>query len=301
MRHFIFILLFLLAADAASAAASIRQLQQLIAQQQFAAAVQNGEQLLHRNPGHIRGRFLTAYASQMDGQRERAIAHYRELIDNNPALPEPRNNLAMIYLASGEHERASQLLVEAIHTHPSYATAYDNLSRIYNAIASQAYKRALSDSGEISESPREIKLSAIARLESEDLDLAEDDGGGEPGPIEIANQETLLIESVKLWAKAWADKDFAGYAGFYSSSHRAKFETHEQWLAQRRARILRPGEINVKISNLRIKWRSDNSAIIDFTQAFESPRYSDRVVKRLGFERSGAQWKISEERVLSVL
>ncbi len=301
MKRFIFILLFLLATDAVSAVASIRQLQQLIAQQQFAAAVQSGEQLLHRNPGHIRARFLTAYACQMDGQRERAIAHYRELIDKNPALPEPRNNLAMIYLASGEHERASQLLVEAIHTHPSYATAYDNLSRIYNAIASQAYKRAVSDSGETSESPQEIKLSAIARLESVDLGLVEDDSGSEPGLVEFANQETLLIEIVKLWAKAWADKDFAGYTDFYSSRYRAKFETHEQWLAQRRARILRPGEINVKISNLRIKWRSDNSAIIDFTQAFESPRYSDRVVKRLGFERSGAQWKISEERVLSVL
>ncbi len=301
MRHFIFMLLFLLATNAVSAAASIKQLQQLIAQQQFAAAVRSGEQLLRQNPGHIRGRFLTAYACQMDGRRERAIEHYRKLIDNNPALPEPRNNLAMIYLASGEHERASQLLVEAIHTHPSYATAYDNLNRIYNAIASQAYKRAVSDSDEISESPKEIKLSAIARLESVDLGLVEDDSGDEPGLIEVANQETLLIESVKLWAKAWTDKDFAGYAGFYSSRHRAKFETHEQWLAQRRTRILRPGEINVNVSDLRIKWRSDNSAIIDFTQAFESPRYSDRVVKRLGFERSGAQWKITEERVLSVL
>jgi len=58
---------------------------------------------------------------------------------------------------------------------------------------------------------------------------------------------------------------------------------------------------SVEVSEIQVKWHSDNRAIIDFNQAFDSARYSDRVRKRLGFERVGTQWKITEERVLSVL
>ena len=47
--------------------------------------------------------------------------------------------------------------------------------------------------------------------------------------------------------------------------------------------------------------RDANRVTVDFTQAFSSPGYSDRVVKRLVLKRLGGQWKITEERVLSVL
>ena len=110
-----------------------------------------------------------------------------------------------------------------------------------------------------------------------------------------------LALAVAHRSSAWSNKDFAAYTGFYSSRHRAQFKTHEQWVAHRRNRILRPGEISVLVSDIQIKWRSDNRAVIDFKQAFKSPRYSDRVLKRLEFERLGSQWKITEERVLSVL
>jgi hypothetical protein len=68
----------------------------------------------------------------------------------------------------------------------------------------------------------------------------------------------------------------------------------------RRKRIARPGAINIEVSDIQIKWRSENRAIIDFKQAYDSVRYRDRVVKRLGFSRVGSQWKITEEQVLSV-
>ena len=139
------------------------------------------------------------------------------------------------------------------------------------------------------------------RLDSIEQGLATADHGEAPSAITFANQETLLIERVKLWAEAWSNKDFAAYTDFYSSSHRAGFQTRADWVAHRRSRILRPGQIRVDVSRIQIRWRSDNRAIIDFRQDFESSNYSDRVRKRLGFERVGSQWKITEERVLSVL
>lgn len=301
MPRFIIILFCLLVTESALAAGSVKQLQQLIAEENFSAAAKSGAQLLLQNATHTRTRFLTAYAYQMDAQSDKAIALYQALIDDNPTLPEPRNNLALIYLEQGDYDRASQLLVEAINTHPSYATAYGNLSQIYKGIASEAYRRAVSESGEPAKYTHNIELSAITRLDSVEQELVADSGDSEPTAINFANQETLLIEQVKLWAQAWSSKEFDTYTGFYSPRHRAKFDTHEQWVSHRRKRILRPGEIKVEVSNIQIRWRSENRAVIDFRQAFESPGYRDRVVKRLAFNRVGSQWKITEERVLSVL
>ncbi len=301
ISRFIFVLFCLLVTESALAAGSVKQLQQLIAEQNYAAAAKSGEQLLQQNAAHNRTRFLTAYAYQMNAQTDKAIALYQGLIEDNPTLPEPRNNLAMIYLEQGDYDRASQLLVAAINTHPSYATAYDNLSQIYKGIASEAYRRALSESSEPAKYTHTIELAAITRLDSVDQGLVTGDSESKATAINFANQETLLIERVKLWALAWSSKDFAAYTEFYSSQHRAKFDTHEKWLAHRRSRILRPGNISVEISDVQVKWRSENRAIIDFSQAFESPGYRDRVVKRLAFNRVGSQWKITEEQVLSVL
>jgi len=301
LQRFVILFFCLLTVDSALAATSLKQLQQLIAQEKYVAAARGGESLLQENPKHTQARFLTAYAYQMSRQKDKAIALYRALISDNPSLPEPRNNLAMIYLNEGDYDRAGQLLVEAINTHPSYATAYNNLSQIYKGIASEAYRRAVSESGEPAKYTHNIQLSAITRLDSIEQGLAVDGSASVPTPVAFANQQTLLTERVKLWAQAWSAKDFAAYVDFYSSKHRAKFDTHEQWVAQRRSRILRPGEIRVEVSDIQIKWRSDNRAIIDFRQDFDSPRYSDSVRKRLRFDRSGTQWKITEERVLSVL
>jgi len=302
MTHrFIALLLCLLLPQFSIAAVSLAELRQQISEQQFAAAVQTGAQLLAQNAAHAEARFLTAYAYQMTDQKDRAIEMYQGLIDDNPLLPEPRNNLAMIFLAQGDYDRASQLLVEAIHTHPSYATAYDNLSQIYKGIASEAYRRAVSESSEPAKYMHSIQLTAITGLEAAATAPLAQAGASEPTAVTFANQETLLLEQVKRWAQAWSSKEFEAYADFYAAGYRARFKTHAQWVAQRRERILRPGEINVEVSDIQIKWRSENRAIIDFRQAFESPGYSDRVVKRLVFDRAGSQWKITEERVLSVL
>lgn len=301
MHRFLAILFCLLVASAATAATSVVELRQLITQSQFAAAARDGEQLLRQDPKHAETRFLTAYAYQMNADKDRAVSLYQGLINDHPELPEPRNNLAMIYLAQGDYDRASQLLVEAINTHRSYAVAYANLSQVYKGIASEAYRRAVSESSEPAKYTHNIELTAITELEiGEPVVLAA--AVTEPKTlVTAANQQTLLIERVKNWAQAWSSKDLAGYTDFYSPRYRAKFDSHDQWIEHRRQRIMRPGSIRIEVSDIQIKWRSDNRAIIDFTQAYDSVRYSDRVVKRLGFNRIDSEWKITEERVLSVL
>jgi len=318
MRPFLLVFLSLLLAGAALAAESTQQLQVLIEQKKYVKAVLEGNNILQQDPGNARARFLTAYAYQMITKTDKAISLYQDLIRDYPTLPEPRNNLAMIYLEQGDYDRASQLLVSAINTRISYAIAYANLSQVYKGIASEAYRRAISQSTEPAKYTHEIELTAITWLDMPDSEsasqvaklsvsqpamkepLAEDIATTQT-VVNTANEDTLLIEYVRNWAQAWSGKDFDKYRASYASDYRDRFNTHQQWVEYRQKRILRPGDIKVEVSDFTIKQRGANRATVDFTQAFSSPGYSDRVVKRLDFKRVGSQWKIASERVLSVL
>jgi hypothetical protein len=334
LRYLIALLCFFLSSTALAVESS-EQLQLLIEQKQFKKAVRSGEKILLQDPGNARARFLTAYAYQMNSNTDKAILLYQELIQDNPSLPEPRNNLAMIYLSRGDYDGASQLLVDAINTHSSYATAYANLRQVYTGIASELYRRAVSESSEPAKYTNEIELTAITALNTLEstgestqqiatlskpvVNIATDvapkatvdvasKAVAEPASkstpktvVKTANYNTLLIENVRNWAGAWSNKQFDKYTGSYTDDYRAKFNTHSQWVKHRRSRVLRPGKIKVVVSNFTVKLRDDNRASVDFIQAFTSPGYSDRVVKRLDFNRIGSQWKITVERVLSVL
>ena len=318
MRRYLLVLLCLLLPGTALAAASTQQLQLLVEQKKFVKAVLEGNDILQQDPTNTRARFLTAYSYQMIAKTDKAISLYQDLIRDHPTLPEPRNNLAMIYLEQGDYDLASQMLVSAINTRISYAIAYANLSQVYKGIASEAYRRAISQSTEPAKYTHDIELTAITRLDFQGSEtapkianlsvsqpvlkepLAEDIATTQT-VVNAANEGTLLIEKVRNWAQAWSSKDFDNYRASYAPDYRAKFNTHEQWVKYRQKRILRPGDIKVEVSDFTVKQRGANLATVDFTQAFSSPRYSDRVVKRLDFNRVGSQWKIAVERVLSVL
>ena len=178
---------------AVAAATSVAQLQELITQKRFVDAAATGEQLLGQNPLQPQARFLTAYAHQMSSQTDRAVSLYQGLIEDHPQLPAPRNNLAMIYLAQGDYDRAGQLLVDALNTHSSYATAYDNLSQVYKGIASEAYRRAVSESSEPAKYNHKIELTAITTLQPDLQSQVVESVPEQPTLVNLANQETLLL------------------------------------------------------------------------------------------------------------
>jgi len=318
MRRYLLVLLCLLLPGTALAAASTQQLQLLVEQKKFVKAVLEGNDILQQDPTNTRARFLTAYSYQMIAKTDKAISLYQDLIRDHPTLPEPRNNLAMIYLEQGDYDRASQMLVSAINTRISYAIAYANLSQVYKGIASEAYRRAISQSTEPAKYTHDIELTAITRLDFQGSEtapkianlsvsqpvlkepLAEDIATTQT-VVNAANEGTRLIEKVRIWARAWSSKDFDNYRESYAADYRDRFNTHEQWVKYRQKRILRPGDIRVEVSDFTVRQRGANRASVNFTQAFSSPRYSDLVIKRLDFERVGSQWKIAAERVISVL
>ncbi len=283
----------------ALATATIQELQFLVDQNSFSSATVTGTQLLIEQPGNAKIQFLTAYAYQMDNQTNRAKELYENLIRDHPKLPEPMNNLAMIYLNQNNPDKASQLLIDALNTHSSYSTAYTNLGRIYRSIASTTYRQAVSESDQPVKATK-IKLAALSNLSLvEQLTIVTEPTMS--SVVNSANVQKLLIEQVKNWAKSWNDKDFPTYISFYSADHRPNFKTHIAWVEHRRSRIMRPGAIKVKVSNIEIRAHDENKVIVNFKQTYDSPNYSDKVLKRLRFRRAGSTWKISDESVISVL
>jgi len=296
MHRILYIAIFILSTGSLLAATSVQDIQSLLDKKLYVQAARSGEQLLQKHSGDPDIEFLTAYAYQMSQQSGKASRYYQELIREYPELPEPRNNLAMIYLSNGDYDRASELLINAINTHRSYATAYENLSNIYTGIASEAYRRAVSESKEPETHANNIKLTALTRLSS-----INQGNFSESGLTEQSATGVTLVNQLIGWAKAWSEKRFDAYIGYYSNDHKLDLASHEAWIAHRKKRILRPGYIKIEVSNFQIRAQSDNRATIDFEQSFSSLNYSDRVIKRLRLNRINSKWKISDERVLSVL
>ena len=300
MHRLIYLLFFSLFTGPVFAAGIIQNLQLLIDQELYGQAARDGEQLLLKHSGHPDIEFLTAYAYQMNQQNLEAAKHYNNLIRRHPDLPEPRNNLAIIYLSDGDYDKASNLLVNAIDTHHSYATAYANLSNIYAGVASEAYRRAVSESNETVNYASKIELTALTKLTTTER---EDTTGNVSAPDLMENPaiKSELVKRLMGWAQAWSEKDLDTYISYYSTAHKLNFATHEDWAENRKQRILRPGFIKIGVSNIQIRAQTRNLAIIDFVQTFDSLDYSDRVIKRLGLSRVNSEWKITDERVLSVL
>lgn len=322
LRFFIFIAPFLLPNLALGS--TIQQLEAELKKQKYASAATTGLSLLRQQPDNIQAQFLTALAFQNNDQLKQAKRYYQQIIETHPELPEPRNNLAMIYLEQGQHDRAVNLLIASLKTHPAYATAWQNLSNLYKGLASEAYRKALNDGNDTQNVKFKIQLTALNNLHSysvstkkipaKPIQIAKYNpkkaNSSKPQPKPVIEKTSnsypqdnnqLIISAVKNWASAWSQKDFDLYTNAYTRTFKGKAINHQEWMRQREKRIKKPGNIDVTLTNIRVKSQNKNRATVDFVQSFKSPRYSDKVIKRLYLDKMGNHWKISREKTLAVL
>ncbi len=113
-------------------------------------------------------------------------------------------------------------------------------------------------------------------------------------PAEAARAE--IRNMVLSWAKAWSEKDVERYAAHYSSAFVSEDGLSGQdWRQQRQARIVKPGDVSVRVSDLEIELDSDTSASAVFEQTYVSDSLSDRVRKRFDLIREDDGWRITRE------
>ena len=320
MRKFIIFLIGQLCLVTAHAD-TVQQLETQVQAGKFAHAATTGLSLLMHQPDDTRIRFLTALALQKNQQPEQAIRHYKTLIDQHPDLPEPRNNLAVIYLQQGKHEAAVEMLESALNNHPAYATTWQNLTSIYQALASQAYNKALGGPGNTQETSAPIELASLDRLhqrvvvnpETTILSAPVQTAVAKPAPTQQRSTAQTgsptdefklrqVVEStLQTWATAWSNQEFERYIDTYTADYRGRQDSHAQWVAQRRSKIVGRRSIEVGISDFSIQPRGSDKVVVDFVQAYRSDNYRDRVLKRLHLVKRSGVWKIRRELTLAVL
>jgi tetratricopeptide (TPR) repeat protein len=111
-----------------------------------------------------------------------------------------------------------------------------------------------------------------------------------------AGDEGQITAAINTWAKAWADKNVAGYLAAYA----ADFETPDglsrpAWEQQRKERIERPKSISVDVKFNKITVNG-NEAVANIRQSYKSDTLKTNSNKTLKLVKSGDKWLIRQER-----
>jgi hypothetical protein len=101
---------------------------------------------------------------------------------------------------------------------------------------------------------------------------------------------------VASWSNAWRSKNVTEYLGYYSNQFKPEGLSKKAWLAQRKQRLSKQGEIKLSIENVIVRIEG-KQAFAEFIQHYSATGYSDHVVKVLSFERTQNEWMIVRELV----
>jgi ketosteroid isomerase-like protein len=120
-----------------------------------------------------------------------------------------------------------------------------------------------------------------------------------PAPVESkVDAEAAVLKSLNGWAKAWSNKNVAGYLGYYSRDFKAPGgESRAGWEKSRKERIGKPKSIQVSIESPRVTFSDANHASITFKQAYKSDALSTSTQKTVVLVKTGDKWLIQQERI----
>jgi tetratricopeptide (TPR) repeat protein len=296
----------------------------LLKQGKQAAALKKIDAAIAENPQDARARFLKGLILTEQNQTAAAIEVFTSLTRDYPELPEPYNNLAVLYAAQGQYDRARESLEMAIRTHPSYTVAHENLGDVYAKMASEAYDKALSL--DRSNQTAQTKLALIRELFSGAKTLAPEPSQAVESTLEPAatasqsapkppsakptethtaapaaaaspaDQTSDVIAAVDSWAKAWSNKDVAGYLAHYSPNFEpADQQSRDEWESTRRSRVGGPKFIKISIVTPKVAFSSDDTATVSFQQGYRSDTIDSVGHKTLKMVKSDGHWLIVQE------
>lgn len=115
---------------------------------------------------------------------------------------------------------------------------------------------------------------------------------------DAASPAADIQRTVDAWAAAWARKDVKAYLAHYAGDFEVPGgKSRSAWEAERRARIDKPGTIDVRVDNIRIKADGDDRASVTFQQYYRAPGLKSSAPKTLLLVRRDGRWLIARERV----
>ena len=103
-----------------------------LTQKKYTAAIEQCQQVLKADPASFTAQFQLARSYELMGNRDQAIAAYRQILRLQPDLHEVLNNLAYIYARSGTNlNEALRLAQKADKSARNHPTVLDTLGFIY--------------------------------------------------------------------------------------------------------------------------------------------------------------------------
>ena len=283
---------------------------------QMSDALSKADSYLGTKPRDPQMRFIKGLIQFESGKPNDAIATFSKLSEDFPELPEPYNNLAVLYASQSQFDKARAALEMAIRTNPSYATAHENLGDVYAKLASQAYSKALQLDGSKTGVPPKLSLIrsifvtdakgirpsvAVADVATPTVAPAKPTvsvapvAQPAPAPDQLVSSDADVEAAVKAWAKAWSARNMNSYLGAYTADFTpGDGQSHQNWEAERKARIAPRSRIEVVVSDLSVTVNG-NRATAKFQQEYSSDNFNASGRKSLDLVKSGGRWLIVRE------
>lgn len=247
------------------------------------------------------------HASQ--GQYDKARNALEMAIRTHPSYATAHENLGDIYakMASQAYDKALQLdkgnkaaqtklnLIKDLFTGTRPSTVA--LARVEPAAKSAAAPAA---SRPISPAPA---ITATAPAPAATPKPAPPEPAKAPAtkPVKAAppaQNAAAVLSAVQGWASAWSKNDAAVYLARYAPDFKVPGgASRESWENERKARIAKPRQIEVRVEAPKVTFNEANRATVTFRQHYRSNTFKASSKKTLVLVRSGDQWLIQEESV----
>ena len=109
--------------------------------------------------------------------------------------------------------------------------------------------------------------------------------------------QTAVIKQLGLWQAAWSSKEINAYLGFYAKSFAPLKMNRAEWEADRRAKLNKPGAIQVNVVEPSVEPQASGMAVA-FTQEYTSSNFRDKTHKRMDWVQEDGEWRIQRETTL---
>jgi hypothetical protein len=141
----------------------------------------------------------------------------------------------------------------------------------------------------------------ISMLISSQLAMAQSEESETPLTFEEISTRQLM-EAISSWAGSWQSQLPDLYISHYVIYYKPpEFNSRDQWVENRRTRLIEPEYINLRLLDFELIEISDSEATVRFTLIYERPGYSDQTYKELVFQGANGFWLIKEENNLEAI
>ena len=207
-----------------------------------------------------------------------------------------------IAMAKEAYSKALQIDLKPANIEIASLSLKDNKAQIKNTIVisqvetpikhkAVVTKKIVQSVGEVSRNNRVVeKEKKIQKKQEPKKQLSKNSATKIKSTKEI--EKTLLA-----WSAAWSAQAVDMYLSFYHNQYKPMNGlTQKGWVQSRRYRLKKPRWINIKLSNIVFKQKTNKQAVVNFKQLYQSNSFRDVSQKQMVLLYTEQGWQIFREK-----